>query len=264
MAYRALVIEDDSTIADVLCMKLKREGHEVTVASSQRDAYHLFGEQTFDFALLDLRLPTHKDDMRPHVQVGFDILAYIRERFTAERLPVIVMTAYEETSQTAVRALRAGANDYIRKPFDDSPVSLDEKLRDIVACIGQARLASGAPRASRAHMLLFSTAGPVEVDGMVVSGCQADLLRVLGTRTLMLSPDAAGARDPRMTCKEIAAVMDVNEPTVRQYVARFRRSIAAEYKRRGLRPIDPQAIIRNRREWKGYDLNLESCHLSVK
>jgi DNA-binding response OmpR family regulator len=264
MAYRALVIEDDGTIADVLRMKLNREGHEVTVAPTQRDAYHLLGEKSFDFALLDLRLPTHEGDMSPHVQVGFDILGYIRERFSANMLPVIVMTAYEETSQTAVRALRAGANDYITKPFDDSPVSLDEKLRDIVACIGQTRLATAVPGVPKAHTLVFCTAGPVELDSMVVSGCSADLLRVLGTRTLMLSPDAAGARDPRMTCKDIAVAMDVNEPTVRQYVARFRRWVATEYKRRGLGPIDRQAIIRNRREWKGYDLNLDSCQLSVK
>src|SRR2546425_12945994 len=98
-------------------MKLEREGHQVSVAPSQRDAYHLVGDESFDFALLDLRLPTHVGDMDPNAQVGFDILAHIRERFAADKFPVIVMTAYEETSQTAVRALRAGANDYITKPF---------------------------------------------------------------------------------------------------------------------------------------------------
>src|SRR5688572_18406811 len=117
LAYRVLVIEDDAALADVLRMKLDREGHEVTVAPSQRDAYHLLGNESFDFALLDLRLPTHVGDMDPNSQVGFDILAHIRERFTADRLPVVVMTAYEGTSQTAVRALRGGANDYITKPF---------------------------------------------------------------------------------------------------------------------------------------------------
>lgn len=264
MAYRALVIEDEGTIADVLRMKLEREGHEVTVAPTQRDAYHLLGEKAFDFALLDLRLPTHEGDMSPHVQVGFDILGYMRERFPADMLPVIVMTAYEETSQTAVRALRAGANDYITKPFDDSPVSLDDKLRGIVACIGQARLATAVPGVPKAHTLVFFTAGPVELDSMVVSGRSADLLRVLGTRTLMLSADGASARDPRMTSKEIAEAMDVNEPTARQYVARFRKWVATEYEHRGLGPIDRQAIIRNRREWKGYDLNLDACQLSLK
>src|SRR5688572_8002036 len=113
MAYRAIVIEDDGAIADVLRMRLEREGHEVTVAPSQREAYHLLDDRAFDFALLDLKLPTHVGDMSPHVQVGFDTLAHIRERFAPDTLPVIVMTAYEETSQTAVRSLKAGANDYI-------------------------------------------------------------------------------------------------------------------------------------------------------
>lgn len=263
MAYQALVIEDDRTIADVLRMKLEREGHEVTVAPSQREAYHLLADRAFDFALLDLRLPTHEGDMSPHVQVGYDILAHIRERFTVEKLPVIVMTAYEETSQTAVRALRAGANDYITKPFDDSPVSLDEKLREIVACIGQARVASAVPRSPKAHTILFK-AGSVEVDGIVLKGRSADLIRLLGKQSLMLSLGGAGAREPRLPGKDIAEAMGVNDQTVRQRVTRFRRWIATEYERRGLGPIDKQAIVRNARTWDGYDLNLDTCHLSVE
>ncbi len=119
MRYRALVIEDDHVLADVLRMKLEREGHTVTIAPNQRDAYHLLDLQEFDFVLLDLRLPTREGDMNLHSQVGFDILDHIRDRFTPDQLPVIVMTAYEETSQTAVRALKALANDYITKPFED-------------------------------------------------------------------------------------------------------------------------------------------------
>ena len=118
-------------------MKLEREGHEVIIAPSQRDAYHVLDDHAFDFALLDLRLPTHVGDMDPNAEVGFAILKHIRERFSAEMFPVIVMTAYEETSQTAVRALRTGANDYITKPFEDSSISLDEKLRGLVSFVQQ-------------------------------------------------------------------------------------------------------------------------------
>ena len=265
MSYRALLIEDDAALADVLRMKLEREGHLVTVAPSQRDVYHVLGNDLFDFALLDLRLPTHGGDMDPNSQVGFDVLAHIRERFPAGAFPVIVMTAYEETSQTAVRALRAGANDYITKPFEDSSVSLDEKLREIVSCIQQAKRADTATTTTpdaKVHRIAFR-ADKVELDGIVVAGRSADLLRLLGRRTLMLSLDGVNDLDPRMSGREIAKAMGVQDATVRQYVTRFRKWIADEYAARGLGSIDDQAVVRNSRDWKGYDLNREACDLSA-
>jgi DNA-binding response OmpR family regulator len=257
MAYRALVIEDDATLADVLRMKLERDGHEVTVAPTQQDAYHLLDEERFDFALLDLRLPTHVGDMDPNSQVGFDTLAHIRDRFAVDKLPVIVMTAYEETSQTAVRALRGGANDYIAKPFAESRVSLDEKLRDIATCIEDAR--RGA-KADRAHRIVFRRDG-VAVDGIVVDGKSADLLRLLGRQTLMLSIDPGAQGDPRMPGKDIATALNVQEQTVRQYVRRFRKWIADQCRTRDWPVPGDQDIIRNARDWKGYDLNPQTCRL---
>lgn len=259
MGYRALVIEDDKTVADVLRMKLEREGHEVTTASNQSEAYHLLGTQSFDFALLDLRLPTHDGDMDPSSQVGFDILDYIRERFAPDKLPVIVMTAYEESSQTAVRALKAMANDYITKPFEDSPVSLDAKLAVIGRSIEEA---SHAPVAEKRHRIVFAKDG-VTVSGITVGSPRfADLLRLLGSRTLMLSRATAAGEDPRMTGKEIATEMDVQEATVRQYVTRFRKWIDREYQSHDMGAVDGDEIIRNGRDWKGYELNFECCSIS--
>lgn len=264
MAYRALVIEDDTPIADLLRMKLEREGHEVTVAPSQHEAYHLLDDGAFDFALLDLRLPTHTGDMSPHVEVGFDTLTHIRERFPADRLPVIVMTAFEETSQTAVRSLKAGANDYITKPFHDSSISLDDKLRGIVAFIGQARLASAAPGPSKAHTIVFFKTGEVQVDSIALKGRHANLVWILGRRTLKPYLGGSDEYDPRMPGKAIADAMGVKEQAVRRQVARFRKWLTDEYERRGLGSIDDDAIIRNTRDWKGYDLNRETCELSWK
>lgn len=266
MAYRILVIEDDAALADVLRMKLERDGHEVTIAPSQRDAYHLLDDQPFDFALLDLRLPTHVGDMDPNSEVGFDILGHIRERFPADTFPVMVMTAYEETSQTAVRALRAGANDYITKPFEDSSISLDEKLREIVSCIEHARRTKTAGTTAaqgKAHRIIFK-AGRVELNGIAMTGRFADLILLLGKRALMLSFDTAGDTDQRMPGKEIAKAMGVQEATIRQQVTRFRKWIAAEYDARNLGPIDDQAVIRNERDWKGYYLNRDGCDLRTE
>jgi predicted transcriptional regulator len=102
----------------------------------------------------------------------------------------------------------------------------------------------------------------VELNGIVVPGRLGDLLRLLGRRTLMLSLDGVNDKDPRMPGKEIAKAMGVQEATVRQYVKRFRKWIAAEHEARNLGKIDDQAVVRNERDWKGYDLNREACDLS--
>ena len=264
MSYRVLLIEDDTVLADALRMKLERDGLHVTIAPNQRDAYHRLDKESFEFALLDLRLPTHAGDMDPNSQVGFDILKHIRERFRPDQLPIVVMTAYEETSQTAVRALRLGANDYITKPFEDSVISLDAKLRDIVACIEGAKAERGAKELGddKACRLVFS-GGRVKFKGIEVPGKSGDLLLLLGSRTLMLSTARENSSDRQMPGKAIAKALGVEEGTVRKHVSRLRKWIAAEHERQGLGRIDDQAVIRNDRNWKGYELNLERCDLSV-
>ena len=259
MAYRVLVIEDDHALSDVLRMKLVREGHDVAIAPNQRDAYHLLDKRDFDFVLLDLRLPTHKEDMNPNSQVGFDVLDHIRDRFSLQELPVIVMTAYEESSQTAVRALKSLANDYITKPFEDSSVSMDEKLAGIARCIKSSRHAS---RQKNKHKIVF-TKDCVTIDGITVDNERsALLLRILGRRTFMFSFDRATIDDPQMTGKEIAKDMSVTEATVRKYISRFKDWIASAYEEREMGPIDDDEIIRNHRDWNGYDLNFDTCYIS--
>ncbi|MEM7048408.1 MAG: response regulator [Acidobacteriota bacterium] len=258
MGYEALVIEDDHVVADVLRMRLQHDGHRVTVAPTQREAYHLLDQQQFDFALLDLRLPTHDGDMYPHTQVGFDTLAHIRDRFAPNQLPVIVMTAYEESSQTAVRALTSGANDYITKPFQDSPVPLDDKLAAITRAIGES---STHESTTGKHQILF-TNGTVLISGIEVGPPRfAKLLWLLASRTLMSSRGIADDDTRRMTGKEIAKTVSVQEATVRKQVSEFRKWIAREYESRGLGAVEQHEIIRNTRDWKGYDLNFETCYV---
>ena len=57
--------------------------------------------------------------------------------------------------------------------------------------------------------------------------------------------------------------MGVQANTVHQYVSRFRKWIANERQARNLAAVDDQAIVRNTRDWEGYDLNREACELSV-
>jgi DNA-binding NtrC family response regulator len=101
-----LIVEDDNTIRVTVGNFLARQGFDVEVAEDGEQALALLKERSFSLILLDLRLP----DMN-----GLDILAKVRE--SDDQQLVVIMTAYPEV-RTAVAALKAGAYDYINKPFD--------------------------------------------------------------------------------------------------------------------------------------------------
>ncbi len=101
-----LVIDDEEAVCWALQRALAREGHSVAVAASAEQAFTLAGQQRPDAIFLDVRLP------------GMDgLTALPRLRELTGDAPVIVATAFG-TLPTAVKAVEAGAFDYLAKPFD--------------------------------------------------------------------------------------------------------------------------------------------------
>ena len=100
-----LVIEDNEAISSLLCMNLLAVGHTAKAVPDGGDALVIIqsGEH-FDLALVDVMLP-HLD--------GFDLLQPLMGR----NIPVIYLTAKNDT-ESKIRGLRGGAEDYIVKPFD--------------------------------------------------------------------------------------------------------------------------------------------------
>lgn len=104
---RLLVIEDEAVILKALTRLLERNHYEVTPANSVEEA--LTAEpRGFDLVLADLRLPG---------VVGTEIIAH------AEPVPVVIMTSHASV-RSAVDAMRAGAIDYVAKPFDHDELLL--------------------------------------------------------------------------------------------------------------------------------------------
>ncbi len=106
MPERILIVEDDATIRITVGGFLKRLGYIVEVIEDAAGAMERCRANRYDLVLLDLRLPDGN---------GLDLLPQLRE--LDDSALVIVMTAYPEV-RTAVAALKAGAYDYINKPFD--------------------------------------------------------------------------------------------------------------------------------------------------
>ncbi len=101
---RVLLVDDDDTLRRVMAAELTRRGYAVVTASSGHEAVEQAARNTPDVTLLDLQLP----DM-----TGIDVLARLRERNASAG--VIVLTAHG-TIDTAIRAIRLGAYDYLEKP----------------------------------------------------------------------------------------------------------------------------------------------------
>jgi DNA-binding response OmpR family regulator len=113
-----LVVEDDVHIAQVLAFMLERQGYQVThMADGRAAAAHVGASPAPDLVLLDVMLPWVD---------GFEILGQIRARDSWKDTPVLMLTA-KNTERDTARALEAGADDFIIKPFQ--PQELLQRLR---------------------------------------------------------------------------------------------------------------------------------------
>jgi DNA-binding NtrC family response regulator len=109
---RLLIVDDEAIVRDSLEAWFKQEGHAVETAENARQALQLCARGRFDMALVDIRMP------------GLDGLELQARLAAADPdLTIILMTAYA-TVESAVRAMKAGAYDYIVKPFDPDDLSL--------------------------------------------------------------------------------------------------------------------------------------------
>lgn len=108
-----LVVDDEEINRELLSHRLEKKGYAVVEAGDGRQALEKLDSQHFDMVLLDILLPDID---------GLTILKMIRESFAAVELPVIMVSAKDD-SAGIVEALQQGANDYITKPID-FPVAL--------------------------------------------------------------------------------------------------------------------------------------------
>lgn len=115
---KILVVDDETSIREFLEILLLRAGHQVRMAKDAIDAISVLKDDAFDLVLTDLRLPRGS---------GMDVLTYVSKH--ASSTQVVMMTAFA-TTETAVEAMKAGAYDYIIKPFkvDELTVLVDRAL----------------------------------------------------------------------------------------------------------------------------------------
>ncbi len=105
---KILVIDDDQNVQRLLRVTLKQEGFEVVVAGDGIEGLRLWEAEAPSLILLDVNLPK---------QDGYQVATKIREtEGSGAHIPIIMLTAEKDVTQK-VRGLRAGADDYLVKPF---------------------------------------------------------------------------------------------------------------------------------------------------
>ena len=145
-----LVVDDDSTVAEVVATYLRRAGHRVRLAADGPGAVAAVHESLPDLLVLDLMLP------------GFDGFEVYRRIRHLGAVPVIMLTARGEESDR-ILGLEMGADDYVTKPF--SPRELALRVASVLRRAGQA--GTGPAPAAAADV---RRVGNLEVD---VTGHQA-------------------------------------------------------------------------------------------
>jgi DNA-binding NtrC family response regulator len=121
-AHRILIIDDEAGIRESLETLLSLEGYSIETANDGEAGLNAIGQRSYDLVLLDLALPGMN---------GIEVLGQIRERYSD--LPVIMITAFG-TVTNVVDAIRAGAQNFVQKPWDN-----EKLLADIRAAIARYR-----------------------------------------------------------------------------------------------------------------------------
>ena len=125
-----LVVDDEASARSLLQETLEEAGYAVVTASSGAEALEIVSTREFDAVLLDIRMPGLS---------GLAVLQEVQDRYPDT--PAIMLTAVGD-AETAVGAMKAGAYDYVVKPF---------RLADVVVRVGKAIEKRGLLQANRKY-----------------------------------------------------------------------------------------------------------------
>jgi DNA-binding response OmpR family regulator len=166
MSSRVLIVEDEPDIRALVVHHLKREGFQVSAASSGEEALRQVQTAPPDLVLLDLMMPAMD---------GLEVCRRLRQDPATASLPIVMLTAKGDEVDR-VLGLEIGADDYIVKPF--SPKELLARVR---AVLRRSRPAPGAAPLRLGALLIDLGTHTASVDGLALALTpkEFDLLRAL-------------------------------------------------------------------------------------
>jgi pilus assembly protein CpaE len=173
MAGKVLVVDDDASVQRLLQYTLKQEGYEVLVTADGAAGLALWQKESPSLILLDAT-PAGVD--------GFEVATRIRaEEGPGRHVPIIMLTSDRDVQQK-VRALRAGADDYLIKPFH--PAELLARLKSLLVRFGPRDIVVGRPPLGKV-LAFYGAKGGVGTTTIAINSAIA-LHRELGRRVVLV------------------------------------------------------------------------------
>lgn len=204
---RLLLVEDDRLLADGLASQLEKAGFSVDIARTAREAGMLGDQEDYRVGVLDLGLPDGN---------GLDVLRNWRDRHI--NFPVLILTARGDW-QDKVDGLKAGADDYLAKPFQTE--ELVARLHAIVRR-GEGRVLSSV-RAGGFE--LDENRQTLKLDGGTEHSLTGTEFRLL--RCLMSRPGQVFSKEQLM--EQLYSLNDnPSENVIEAYIRRLRKLVGAE------------------------------------
>lgn len=151
--HRILLVEDDLSLIDGLEFSLRKNGFEVDIARTVKEALSQLAAQKYDLLLLDLTLPDGS---------GFEICRKARQ---ASNVPIIFLTASDE-EVNVVMGLDMGGDDYITKPF---------KLNELVSRINALLRRAGISKALHTELKSNGIAVRLDENRVLKDGLEIEL-----------------------------------------------------------------------------------------
>ncbi|NTU80879.1 MAG: response regulator transcription factor [Chloroflexales bacterium] len=150
-----LLVDDDTTLAEVTAFALRRAGFTVTLATDGAHALELWEREPPDLLILDIQLP------------GIDGLSLCRIIRQRSAVPIIMLTV-RDSDEDVVHGLELGADDYLTKPF--SPKQLIARARAVLrrshSVPTPTRLSVGDLMLDTAEQVVQTTQGPVHLTSL--------------------------------------------------------------------------------------------------
>ena len=153
MSKRALIVEDDANIAELLRLYLGKDGFETMIAADGGKAESMFDLFQPDVVLLDIMLP---------VKDGWQVCRDIRKKSST---PIIMLTAKGELSDK-VNGLEMGADDYITKPF--SPREVLARVKAVLRRMHEMKPEDKSAHLDVGNLDIDMNAFTVKLDGQMV------------------------------------------------------------------------------------------------
>lgn len=224
---KILLVEDDLSLAGGLSLAIEKQGFELEVARTAKEAERSWADGKFDLVLLDVSLPDGS---------GFDICREIRR---TSKVPIIFLTASDEEINI-ITGLEIGGDDYITKPFKlavlISRINAVLRRTNDYAAAADTELSSGGIKIDLLKGQAYKNGSPLDL-----TAGEYKLLRLfMENPNTILSPERILSR--LWDCDE--RFVDNNTLTV--YIRRLRAKIEDE-------PSEPKLIITVRR--MGYKWN---------